>query len=266
MYRPQAGCATTLDGMTEAKWRQIWDDLRVQIVTGQLAPGDKMPTEADLMDRYGVARGTVRPARQLLINEGLVVPDTAAAFPRSTGLRVASPHLWELHVSRPPGFTHPGEAPTGGADAFMADMLAAGRQPHQQIAVVNETASAEVAARLSIEPGDRVVSRRLVRYVDGREHNWVTYWFPAAVVAGTILAEQDSVTEGTVPWLERNRGPVEHEWRLTWRSPDPDERAHLKIPPGWNVGILWRVARGPHGPVMVSKTVLPGDRVELVGP
>ncbi|GAA4209382.1 hypothetical protein GCM10022252_75820 [Streptosporangium oxazolinicum] len=54
-------------------FRQIADDLRDQIRRGGLQAGASMPSEADVAERFGVARGTVRQAFTLLEMEGLIV-------------------------------------------------------------------------------------------------------------------------------------------------------------------------------------------------
>jgi GntR family transcriptional regulator, transcriptional repressor for pyruvate dehydrogenase complex len=45
--------------------------LRRRILSGELAPGDSLPTEAELVDQLGVSRETVRVALRLLDAEGL---------------------------------------------------------------------------------------------------------------------------------------------------------------------------------------------------
>ncbi|MGH3783306.1 MAG: GntR family transcriptional regulator [Pseudonocardiaceae bacterium] len=55
-----------------AGYRRIADDLRQQISSGELAPGQRVPSEADLMRRYGVSRGTARQGLALLEATGLV--------------------------------------------------------------------------------------------------------------------------------------------------------------------------------------------------
>jgi DNA-binding GntR family transcriptional regulator len=47
-------------------------DLRSLIETGQLRPGDALPSELVLAGRYGVARGTARHALAELEGAGLV--------------------------------------------------------------------------------------------------------------------------------------------------------------------------------------------------
>ena len=54
------------------KYYQVATDLKELITSGELQPADQIPTEESLVDQYGVSRGTVRKAIQLLIDEGLV--------------------------------------------------------------------------------------------------------------------------------------------------------------------------------------------------
>ena len=50
---------------------QVFDRLRAMIGT-ELQPGDTMPSERDLMDRFGVGRPAIREALQSLQNKGLI--------------------------------------------------------------------------------------------------------------------------------------------------------------------------------------------------
>jgi DNA-binding FadR family transcriptional regulator len=60
--------------------------LRRQILSGELAPGDSLPTEAELISQLGVSRETVRMALRLLDAEGL----TTTSQGRS-GVRIRHP-------------------------------------------------------------------------------------------------------------------------------------------------------------------------------
>ncbi len=53
-------------------FEQVADQLRQHIVLGTLAPGDRLPTEAELSAQFGVSRGTVREALRTLGSEGLI--------------------------------------------------------------------------------------------------------------------------------------------------------------------------------------------------
>jgi DNA-binding GntR family transcriptional regulator len=53
-------------------YRQIADDVRQLIAGGRLPSGAMVPSEMSLAEQYGVARGTVRSALALLVDEGLI--------------------------------------------------------------------------------------------------------------------------------------------------------------------------------------------------
>lgn len=66
-------------------------EIRSRILSGELAPGERLPSEAELIDGYGFSRSTVREAMRTLASENLVhttrgttggtfvaVPDVAA--------------------------------------------------------------------------------------------------------------------------------------------------------------------------------------------
>jgi GntR family transcriptional regulator len=51
----------------------IRDDLRIRLNSGEWVPGQRLPSEAELAGRYGVARMTLRQAIAALASEGAVV-------------------------------------------------------------------------------------------------------------------------------------------------------------------------------------------------
>ncbi|MBP0494473.1 GntR family transcriptional regulator [Pararoseomonas indoligenes] len=65
MLRPMRG------GPAIPRWLQLKHALR-DLVTFDLGPGDRIPTEAELGQRYGLSRITVRQAVTSLVDEGLL--------------------------------------------------------------------------------------------------------------------------------------------------------------------------------------------------
>lgn len=51
---------------------EVFDRLERMIISGELKPGDDMPSERVLMERFGVGRPAIREAMQSLANMGLV--------------------------------------------------------------------------------------------------------------------------------------------------------------------------------------------------
>ena len=61
------------------KYYDLMEDLRKQIVSGKIKPGEKLPSENELSGTYQVSRQTVRKALQILQNEGYIYAETPAS-------------------------------------------------------------------------------------------------------------------------------------------------------------------------------------------
>ncbi|NMO92304.1 FadR/GntR family transcriptional regulator [Actinomycetospora sp. TBRC 11914] len=104
--------ATTSD---HRAYRRMVDDVEARIASGELRPGDRLPSERDLVDRYAIARSSVREALRVLESlelvrsaprdprGPLVLPMSAAPIRRSLGLLTSSktislPQLVQLRM------------------------------------------------------------------------------------------------------------------------------------------------------------------------
>ena len=54
------------------EYAKIYNVLKREIISGEFSPGDQIPPEPDLCERFGVSRITVRRAVQTLAQEGYV--------------------------------------------------------------------------------------------------------------------------------------------------------------------------------------------------
>lgn len=70
--RATAEEATPAIRRAPARYLQLAAEIRADIQTGRLVPGDPLPTEHDLVERHGVSRFTVREALRQLAADGLV--------------------------------------------------------------------------------------------------------------------------------------------------------------------------------------------------
>src|SRR5215471_19701519 len=59
-------------------YRQVCEHIRTAIRTGQLRPGDRLPSTRVLAERFGTARGTMDAAYAMLAGEGYLVGRRAA--------------------------------------------------------------------------------------------------------------------------------------------------------------------------------------------
>src|ERR1700761_5999109 len=80
----------------QPRYQQIADTLREEIHTGRLAPGTKLPSETQLVERFGASRDTVRDSTKLLIQAGLV---EQRGLDRSGGMWVIEPRILTFHAS-----------------------------------------------------------------------------------------------------------------------------------------------------------------------
>ncbi|HSD84778.1 MAG TPA: GntR family transcriptional regulator [Anaerolineae bacterium] len=82
---------------SEPAYAQLANILRQSVATGRLRPGDQLPSESQLCERYGVSPMTVRRAMNSLIDQGVV---TAAqgrgTFVKPVALGAATFQLTEL--------------------------------------------------------------------------------------------------------------------------------------------------------------------------
>lgn len=54
------------------KYSKLAEDLKQLILSGEIVPGDKLPSENELSDKYRISRHTVRKALSILENEGYI--------------------------------------------------------------------------------------------------------------------------------------------------------------------------------------------------
>jgi len=54
------------------KYYELMENLHQKIISGEIRPGEKLPSENELSAEYGVSRQTVRKALQILQNEGYI--------------------------------------------------------------------------------------------------------------------------------------------------------------------------------------------------
>ncbi len=54
-------------------WQQVYDDVLGEIHSGALAVDDRLPSEIDMADQYGVSRDVIRRAKEELAGQGWLI-------------------------------------------------------------------------------------------------------------------------------------------------------------------------------------------------
>jgi DNA-binding GntR family transcriptional regulator len=240
-----------------ALYRRIAADLREAIRSGDLKPGDRLPTEQELGERYGVSRNTVRLAVGMLINEGAITSTPG----RGTFVRdraVTTYHAsWAEQRDR---------MASDQADAYRAELANQGRTPEYrdfQMRIV--PAGAELAERLCVEETDPLVSRAFLRLVDGEPSSLQDSFYPMDIAQECGLMTPHDIPQGTIRAMaEHGHIEVGYVDEVTTRMPTPDELRRLALGAGVPVLAYYRTAYTVHRPVRLTVTTFAGDRNRLV--
>lgn len=225
-------------------WQSIAATLREEISKGRYAPGDKLPTEAQMAARFGVNRHTVRHAVSHLVEDGLV------RTRRGAGAFVAA---------------MPTDYPIGARVRFHENLLAAGRRPEKRVRSIECRAATQgEAAALRIEDGAHVCAYHGLSLADEAPIAVFESVFPLDRTPGIerFLGETSSVTEalaraGVVDYTRAStrltavRADVTQALLLHLREGDPLLRST-----GVNVDDTGQ-------PVEFGRTWFAGDRVTL---
>lgn len=231
-------------------------DLRHQIVTGALHPGDRLPTTAQLMEHYRTSVTTVRTAIGILVTEGLI-EGTAGGRVRVREIRrlVRESHGRQQRTAG------------GSTSPFARDAAAGGQAAAWEHDTAEEAAAERVAARLAIEPGDPVM-RTTYRYIaDGHPIQLATSWEPLALTRGTpVERPEEGAAVGVVARMDLVGMRIdEAEERITWRGASPEEIEALELSPrGAAVLVVHRTYLAAGRPVETADIVLDASRYELV--
>lgn len=127
-------------------YHQLYEILRHKIVRGEWRPGDVLPTENDLLEKYQVSRSTVRQALDALVGEGLIYRQ------RGRGTFVAHPTV-EQTLTRIISFTD--------------DMRQRGMEPSTEVLSSGLIAAPEdIAKHLDVEPGEELTYLERLRLAD----------------------------------------------------------------------------------------------------
>jgi GntR family transcriptional regulator len=220
-------------------YRQIATALRAAIAAGQLVAGDRLPSESELVERYGVARMTARQAIQELRTEGLVVSEHGrGVFVRSAPVvrRLASERFARRHRER-------------GKAAFSVEAEKTGYSASvDRIKVYEGPAPAGIAERLGLAPGETVVIRDRRYLANNEPIETAVSYVPADLARGTAIAKQDAGPGGIYARLEESGHTLDHfREEVGARMPTPDERRALQLSPGVPVITLVRTAYDTQG-------------------
>ncbi|MER7924175.1 MULTISPECIES: GntR family transcriptional regulator [unclassified Streptomyces] len=239
------------------KYLQVADDVLEQIRSGFLRPGLQVPSESELMARYGVSVGTVRKAMTEIRVSGLVETHQGrGSFVKARALtyRKSSDRFRRSDRSAAQA-AFPAEAEWADGEVRVSDLYAG-----------SADAPTDIARRLGVDPGATVLERRRLYFSDGVPVEEATSYLRWELVdeIPQLLAE-DSGPEGIYARLEEHGLEIaEFVESVRARIATKQECTTLSLSPGAAVILLTREAVSAEGQVVeVCDTVMAADRFVL---
>jgi GntR family transcriptional regulator len=166
---------------------QLIDILREKVQLAEWIPGDQIPGEQDLCERYQVSRTVVRQALKELEYEGVI------SRQKGKGTFISLPKISEGLVQKLTG--------------FYQDMVERGLKPGTKVLHQNVIPSNDKIARfLNIKPGEQVIDIQRLRFINDEPIQIVTTYIPYAICPE--LASVDLSNQSLYEFLEKESGIV----------------------------------------------------------
>ena len=203
----------SLDRYADAPlWQQLSSALREEIDEGRLLPDQALPSESELINRYGVSRTVVREALADLVRAGLIYKVRARGS-------FVSPRRPELKF-------------VGSMMGSSADLEATGRIiTTRVINFENDVADAKLAEELQISVGEPVLRLRRLRFVDTAPWLLVDTLLPEQRFPN--LARANLENHSLYDHLRRHYGvhPSGADRWISAVNPSPEDAALLQLRP-----------------------------------
>ena len=213
-------------GKTEPASRRLAAQLRAAIESGELAPGDKLPSERKLVETHDVARNTAREAVRLLADEGLVtVEHGRGAFVRT------KPRLMRFGSSR---YSQHLRERTG-LSPFRAEVEAQGRVPKVDCTSIEKVAAPSfVVERLGLDQDAQVIRRENHYFADDEAVQIGVTYIPIPIAQGTPLFDSAKLGPGSLyaRFAEKGHDVVTIREEISARMPTYGEVQQLGLPGG----------------------------------
>ncbi|WPP31833.1 GntR family transcriptional regulator [Streptomyces sp. CL7] len=230
---------------------RVAGDLRKKIVDGQLPPHTRLPSQARIREEYGVSDTVALEARKVLMAEGLV-----------EGRSGSGTYVRERPVPR--RVARSGFRPERGATPFRQEQADVGVRGTWESSSEQADASASIAQRLGIDPGDRVMRTKYLFREAGEPMMLSTSWEPLALTGRTPVMLPEEGPLGGMGVVERMRAIdviVDNVTEEVGARPGlAEELVLLGGVPGHVVLVIQRTYFASGRPVETADVVIPADR------
>ena len=234
---------------------RVAGDLRRKILDGTLPPHARLPSQARIRTEYGVSDTVALEARKVLMAEGFV-----------EGRSGSGTYVRERPRQR--RIVRSGYRPAGPPSPYRQEQADEGSKGTWESRSVQDVAGPDIAERLAIAPGERVMRTQYVFRTEGEPSMLSTSWEPLALTARTpvLLPEEGPVGgQGVVPRMAAIDVLVDHMAEEIGARPGlAEEAAALGGVPGHIVIEIRRTYFASGRPVETADVVIPADRYRAV--
>ncbi|QWA22414.1 GntR family transcriptional regulator [Streptomyces sp. JCM17656] len=223
---------------------EIADDLRHEITTGRIEPGERLPSEAGLADRYKVSTVTLRRALEVLQGEGLV----------------EKIHGKGNFVRRPPR-----KIVYVGGWGTLDPWTAAEASAPVTVRTNTIPAQGHLTTLLKVPTGSPLTEFFCISHEGESLHGLARIYIPRDLAPAGVLDDESSWRETAKRFAVLSSPPATVRETVCARPPTPDEASALRIRSAVAVLAITRVATDATGRVVeAALLVFQGDRVDAV--
>ncbi|MFC8665493.1 GntR family transcriptional regulator [Streptomyces sp. NPDC057199] len=222
----------------------IADDLRNQIATGRIKPGERLPSETQLAAHYMVSTPTLRSALAVLQREGLVEKI------HGKGNFVRHPRRKITYV---------------GGRGTLDTRTAAEAPLHVTVRTTKIRARGHLTALLKVPTSSPLTEFLCLSHQGESPHSLARIYVPRDLVPAVVLGELPTCEEAAARFAVLRPPSAEVRETVSVRLPTPDEASALRISSALAVLAITRVTADiTERVVEAALLVFPGDRADAV--
>ncbi|MBX3622393.1 MAG: histidine utilization repressor [Rhizobacter sp.] len=226
-----------------APYARVKQYLKEGLGRGTWAPGQQMPSEAELVARFGVSRMTVTRALRELQSEGLVT--------RVQGVGTFAAHLAKVSSTLTIRDLHD-------------EITARGHQHHAEVHLAcEEKAGAELGRQLGLAPGSRVFHSVIVHFENGQPLQCEDRYVNPACAPEYLSVD---FTQTTPTHYLLDVAPLwEAQFSIEASRPSPQEATLLRIAADEPCLVVVRRTMSRGVGITLARLVHPGSRYQVDG-
>ncbi|MFI8896405.1 GntR family transcriptional regulator [Streptomyces paradoxus] len=226
-------------GSVPSRHQDIAEDLRHQITTGRIKPGERLPSEAGLADRYKVSTVTLRRALAVLQAEGLVEKIHGRGnFVRHPSRKITYVGGW------------------GTLDPWTAAETAL------RVTVRTNTVPAQghLTTLLAVPTGSPLAEFVCISHEGESPHGLARIYVPRDLAPAGVLGDDSSWRETATRFAVLSSPPAVVRETVSARPPTPDEASALRIGSAVAVLAITRIATDTTGRVVEAALLVTDER------